>query len=328
MGVPVGVTIIVGGGFHGKSTLLRALELGVYNHIPGDGRELVVTRSSAVKIRAEDGRRVEKVNISPFINNLPFGKDTIAFATDNASGSTSQAANIVEALEVGTEVLLMDEDTSATNFMIRDELMQKLVPKEKEPITPFVQQVRNLLQEDGVSTVLVTGGSGEYFAVADTVIFMDVYTPHLATQQAKELVRRQGEVVAQEAPPAFGPVWHRRPLPSGFDPYRGQRVKVDARGLQTIQFGRETIDLQYVEQLVDRSQTRAIADILLYTIERGYWNGQMTLRQGLEHVFADIARRGLEVISPFGEQNPGDYAMPRPQETAAAINRLRTLNVL
>ena len=150
MGIKKGITLIVGGGYHGKSTLLNALELGVYNHIPGDGRELVVTDPGMVKIRAEDGRRVEKVDISPFIANLPFGKDTIGFSTEDASGSTSQAANIAEALEAGATVLLIDEDTSATNFMIRDHRMQELVSKEKEPITPFIDKVRLLFQDHGV----------------------------------------------------------------------------------------------------------------------------------------------------------------------------------
>lgn len=74
MGIPEGVTLIVGGGFHGKSTLLQALERGVYHHIAGDGREMVITRQDAVKVRAEDGRNIEKVNISAFINNLPAKK--------------------------------------------------------------------------------------------------------------------------------------------------------------------------------------------------------------------------------------------------------------
>jgi len=187
MGIPTGVTLIVGGGYHGKSTLLSALEMGVYNHIPGDGREYVVSRAEAVKIRAEDGRRVEGVDISPFISNLPFQKDTTAFSTDNASGSTSQAANIVEALEVGSRLLMMDEDSCATNFMIRDERMQKLVPKEKEPITPFIDQVQNLHQEHDVSTILVIGGSGDYFDVADTVLFMENYRPRVVTQRAHRI---------------------------------------------------------------------------------------------------------------------------------------------
>ncbi|MEE8472125.1 MAG: ABC-ATPase domain-containing protein, partial [Dehalococcoidia bacterium] len=190
MGIPRGVTLIVGGGYHGKSTLLRALEVGVYNHIPGDGRELVVVHPSALKIRAEDGRRIEKVDISPFITNLPQGRDTGAFSTEDASGSTSQAANIIEGLEAGAGVLLIDEDTSATNFMIRDHRMQELVSKDKEPITPFIDKVRQLYADLGVSTVLVIGGSGDYFDVADRVICMVDYRPYDLTRESRAIARK------------------------------------------------------------------------------------------------------------------------------------------
>ena len=184
------MTLIVGGGFHGKSTLLRALELGIYSHIPGDGREYLVTDPRAVKIRAEDGRNVEKVNISPFIRTLPLLQDTSRFSTENASGSTSQAANIMEALEMGARVLLLDEDTSATNFMIRDRRMQELVLKAHEPITPFIDKVRPLYQDYGVSTLLVMGGSGDYFEAADQVIWMNNYRPALVTSQAREIAEK------------------------------------------------------------------------------------------------------------------------------------------
>ncbi|MGI6114305.1 MAG: ABC-ATPase domain-containing protein, partial [Mahellales bacterium] len=190
MGIPKGVTLIVGGGYHGKSTLLRAIERGVYNHIPGDGREYIATVPSGVKVRAEDGRRIEQVDISPFISNLPNNEDTSKFSTDNASGSTSQAANIMEALEVESKLLLLDEDTSATNFMIRDARMQKLVRDDKEPITPFIDRIRQIYEKLGVSTILVLGGSGDYFDVADRVIMMDNYVPRDVTLLAKEITQQ------------------------------------------------------------------------------------------------------------------------------------------
>ncbi|NES82922.1 MAG: ABC-ATPase domain-containing protein, partial [Moorea sp. SIO2B7] len=190
MGIPEGITLIVGGGYHGKSTVLKAIELGVYNHIPGDGRELVVTNPTAVKIRAEDGRGISGVDISPFINQLPQGRSTEKFSTTNASGSTSQAANIMEALEAGTELLLVDEDTAATNFMIRDRRMQELIAKDKEPITPFIDKVQQLYTEYGVSTILVMGGSGDYFDVADTVIAMDNFQPQDVTEKAQLIAEK------------------------------------------------------------------------------------------------------------------------------------------
>ncbi len=325
MGIPDGITLIVGGGFHGKSTLLGALMRGVYPHVPDDGREHVGARPDAVKIRAEDGRRVARVDISPFITNLPFGQDTQAFSTENASGSTSQAANIMEALEAGARVLLIDEDSSATNFMIRDEAMQRLVPKTLEPITPFLDQVRHLREAHGVSTILVMGGSGDYFSVADTVILMENYLPRVVTEEARRIAAERRDGRTSEGRP-FDQVRDRIPLPHGFNPYRDRRIRVDAKGLRTIVFGRETIDLSAVEQVVDPSQTRAIGDAIFYALEKGYFDGERTLSQVLDAVMADMEQNGLEVLSTY-EGHPGDYALPRRYEIATAINRLRTLAV-
>jgi len=322
LGIPEGVTVIVGGGFHGKSTLLRALERGVYNHIPEDGREYVVTIPAACKIRAEDGRRIECVNITPFINHLPFGQDTSQFSTDNASGSTSQAANIMEAVEIGSQLLLIDEDTSATNFMIRDERMQELVAKAKEPITPFVDKVRQLYHEYGVSTILVMGGSGDYFDVADTVIMLDAYTPQDVTARVKEVLVKHQTQRQAEGGAHFGPVAERAPKVVSFDASRGQRdVKIDVKGLHTLIYGTTTLDLSGLEQLVDPSQTRAIGDIMLYYAQN-YAGQAQTLREGLTHVFETLDQRGLDLLS---SRKLGHYARPRIFEVAAAINRLRTL---
>jgi predicted ABC-class ATPase len=324
MGVPQGVTLICGGGFHGKSTLLAAIEHGVYSHIPGDGREYVVTNPSAVKIRAEDGRRIEGVNISPFITNLPFGKDTVRFCTDNASGSTSQAANIMESLEIGAHVLLIDEDTSATNFMVRDERMQELVPKAREPITPFIDKVRQLFADLGVSTILVMGGSGDYFDAADTVIMMDSYQPRCVTMQAREIARRHANRRADEGGAAFGEVLARRPLEASFDASRGRReVKIDAKGKMTILYGTTTIDLSSLEQLVDISQTRAIGLMIHYYAEQ-FLARSPSLKDGLGLVMKAVQERGLDCLLPY---LVGDLAMPRSFEVAAAINRMRTLKV-
>ena len=318
MGVKKGVTLIVGGGYHGKSTLLRAMERGVYNHVPGDGREFVISCADAVKIRAEDGRGVEKVNISPFINNLPNGEDTVSFSTRNASGSTSQAANIMEALELGARVLLLDEDTSATNFMIRDGRMQALVAKDKEPITPFIDRIRQLYEEMGVSTVLVVGGSGDYFEVADSVIMMDSYRPYDVTDRAKGIAAKNNASREKETPGTFGGVTERRPIPAG---RMDDRFKVKVKGMDTILYGRDTIDLAFVEQLVDAGQVNAIAEILKYM--QRYVDGKSTLKAVLGRVMNDIQNRGLDVISPF-KGHPGELSLPRAFEIGAAINRLRS----
>jgi len=324
MGIPKGVTLIVGGGFHGKTTLLNAIERGVYAHIPGDGREYVVTLPSAVKIRAEDGRSVEKVDISPFINHLPQGKDTVRFSTENASGSTSQAANIIEALEMGVRLLLIDEDTSATNFMVRDERMQELVTKDKEPITPFVDKVKHLYKDLGVSTLLVMGGSGDYFDVADTVIWMDNYQPRLATTRAKEIVLKHVSKRIDEGGSRFGEITARQPLAKSFDASRGRRdVKIDAKGMRTILYGSTAIDLSYMEQLVDPSQTRCIGLVIHYYCEH-YLEKTKNLGEGLRKVMEDVSEKGLDILLPY---KVGNLSMPRIYEVAGAINRMRTLKI-
>ncbi len=322
MGLPPGVHLIVGGGFHGKSTLLRALERGVYDHLPGDGREWVLADASACKIRAEDGRSIRAVDISPFISNLPLQRDTRRFSTDNASGSTSQAANIVEALEMGSRLLLIDEDTSATNFMLRDGRMQRLIAKSKEPITPLIDRVRELFESHGVSTVLVSGGSGDYFDVADRVIQMDAYHPREVTTEVRRLVAQHPSDRQSEAPAAFQPVAPREPLPAGFDARRGKRaVKIEARGRDTILFGREFIDLAQVEQLVDTSQTRAIG-LALHLLAREFLGSGHSLSQGLDWLEQRLDQEGLDALSPF---KTGNLARPRRFETGAAINRMRSL---
>lgn len=324
MAIPEGITLIVGGGYHGKSTLLKAIERGVYRHIPGDGREYVITNPSACKIRAEDGRRVEKVNISPFISNLPYGKDTRQFSTEDASGSTSQAANIVEALEVGAQVLLIDEDTSATNFMIRDARMQQLVAKGKEPITPFVDKVCQLYEELNVSTILVLGGSGDYLDVADQVIMMDEYRPLDVTQRAKDIASVFENRREREGGGHFGRIIQRVPLPQSFDARKGKKEKVDAKGLHTIMYGRHLLDLTFVEQIVDASQTRALAHMIRWLAKHEV-DGETSLSMMIDRLYENIDKKGLDCISPYGGQHPGDLALPRKYELAAAINRLRSL---
>ncbi len=324
MGLPEGVTLVVGGGYHGKSTLLRALELGVYNHVPGDGRERVVTDPGAVKIRAEDGRRVVGVDISPFISNLPQGRSTTFFTTDDASGSTSQAANIIEALEAGARVLLLDEDTSATNFMIRDHRMQELIAKDHEPITPFLDKVRQLYRDWGVSTVLVMGGSGDYFDVADTVIAMIDFVPHDVTHKAKAIAQKYRAERRPEGGEHFGRITPRVPLPESIDPSRGRKaVKLKVHDVEEIAFGTEEIDLSAVEQIVHPSQVRAIALALVYA-KRHYIDGRRPLPQILDAVMQDVEQQGLDVLSSAPR---GDLAEFRRYELAAALNRLRTLEV-
>jgi len=319
LAIPAGITLIVGGGYHGKSTLLNALEMGIYQHIPGDGREKVVTPPSTVKIRAEDGRAINLVNIDPFINNLPFNRDTQAFYSENASGSTSQAANIIEALHCDTRLLLIDEDTSATNFMIRDQRMQQLVAKDKEPITPLLFRLRELYEKHQVSSIIVMGGSGDYFDIADTVIMMDNYQPKDVTAQAKALARplvpENGQL------PPFEMESRRKPGSKVLDPSRGKReVKIDAQGTHHIRYGEHEIDLNHIEQLVDVAQTRSIGLAIHYYATHYAKREDISLQQGLRQVLSDIEKKGIDILSPY---KVGNLACPRLFEIAAAINRIR-----
>ncbi|MGH3145795.1 MAG: P-loop domain-containing protein [Rubrobacter sp.] len=324
MGVPEGVTLVAGGGFHGKSTLLSALSLGVYDHVPGDGRELVVARGDAVKIRAEDGRSVSGVDISAMIGDLPAGRSTVAFSTQNASGSTSQAANIAEALEVGTSLLLVDEDTSATNFMIRDERMRELV--RKEPISPFIDLVRPLHRSLGVSTVVVVGGVGDYLDVADHVILMEDYVPSDATPQAREVTRKFPPRAPIADSRRISPPKGRRILAASVDLRRGGRGRETARGrgLHAVELGRERVDLSYLEQLAEAGQAEAIARIVGAFVAAGEARG---MRELVGAALASVSEGGLGSLGGFAG-HPGEMSLPRAQEVAATVNRIRSSGVI
>ncbi len=323
LGIPRGITLIVGGGFHGKSTLLKSLEQGIYDHIPGDGRERVVSEASAVKIRAEDGRSVSGVNISDFIGSLPGGRTTKCFSTDLASGSTSQAATLVEALEVGARSVFLDEDTSATNFMIRDQRMQALVAKASEPITPFLDRVRELRDALGVSTVLVMGGSGDYFDHADTIIQMDAYSPRDVTDQAHSIAKHHRTGRAEEYASPLKRPQPRQLAPGSIKPERRPGlVKIVVRGLDTLIVGRTDIDLRAVEQLVDPCQLRAIGWILarLAKTDRDILDPIPEINRRLD----ELKGTGWDTLTGHPD---GDLSLPRVAEVMASLNRLRGVRI-
>ncbi len=326
MGIPQGITMIVGGGFHGKSTLLKALEVGVYNHVFGDGREYVITDESAVKLRAEDGRSIQQVDISMFINNLPNGKDTSCFSTEDASGSTSQAANVVEAMEAGSKLFLVDEDTSATNFMIRDELMQKVVHSNMEPITPFSLRVRQLYEKAHISTILVAGSSGSYFYEADHIIQMKEYQPEDITEMAKAAAQEfailendnkslENEKVSELLIPNFSKtrIWLKKAD-------MRDRVKMKVMGRDSISINKETIDLRYVEQLVDTGQLAGIANIVWY-IRTHLLSEDMSMTEMVNQIEELLKTSGFEKIC--AGRVSGNLTVPRRQEIFACMNRWR-----
>ena len=320
MGIPEGITLIVGGGYHGKSTLLKALELGVYNHIEGDGREFVITVNTALKVRAEDGRAITKTDISLFINNLPNGKDTKKFYTENASGSTSQAANIIEGIESGTKLFLIDEDTSATNFMIRDSVMQQLVSKDKEPITPFIDVARSLYKQKGISTILVAGSSGDFFDIADLVIQMDNYEPYEVTKKAKALSRGITNVNEN----LKVDIDFNRVILKGTIESSPKGVKVKTLGKDGISINKENIDLRAVEQIVDNEQLNTIGAIMKYA-ENKLMGKNLTLAQIADNITEELKNNLIGIENIKGGY--GSFAIVRKQEIMCAYNRYRKIKI-
>lgn len=320
MGIPRGITLFVGGGYHGKSTILQALQNGVYNHVIGDGRELVITDASAIKLRAEDGRSISNVDISPFIKDLPNKKDTTHFSTEDASGSTSQAANLMEGIEAGSSLFLIDEDTSATNFMIRDQLMQQVISGREEPITPFISRVKSLYRDRGISSIIVAGSSGAYFHVADTVIQMKEYVPIDITDRAKASAASYPPVEGEAAFPAFSE--HRCPRPD-LSLRKDDRIKIKTMGTSELLLARESVELRYLEQLKDQEQTSALAWILKY-VQLKLLDGKKDLKQISELLENQIDKNGLESLFERGDVS-SSLARPRKQEILACINRYRRL---
>lgn len=323
MGIKNGVTLIVGGGFHGKSTLLSTFEAGIYNHIPDDGREYCSSIAKTTKIRAYSGRSVAKTDISSFINHLPFNQDTTAFMTENASGSTSQAANIMEAIEVGVDVLLMDEDTCATNFMIRDRKMQQLVNKDDEPITTYIDRVKQLYLEKNISTILVLGGVGDYFDVSDHVIQMMNYLPLDVTQKAHQIARNTTAVRQVESSNDPFQYHDRIPQVSSIQSKNDHgKFAIFAKEIHRLNFGKQVLDLTDLEQLVELSQTKALGFAIEYA--KRYMGSNRTLREVVELVNADIEEQGLDILT---DRISGHFALFRSLELAFAINRLRGFDV-
>lgn len=328
MGIPRGITLIAGGGYHGKSTVLKALERGVYNHIAGDGREYVVTDDSAVKLRAEDGRKITNADISMFIHDLPNRKDTHRFTTSDASGSTSQAANIVEAMEAGSNLFLIDEDTSATNFMIRDDLMQKVIARDKEPITPFLERARDLYEQAGISSILVVGSSGAYFYLADRIIQMDQYHPVDITERVRTICN------TAESPSLYAPDFHLPDTDRGFSFLQGsprpssqggrkggkhEHAKIKLLGSTAFSLDKSQLDLRYLEQIVDSEQTAALAHLLRFAME-SYKGSKITCSELIQQLAGRLEREGLSFVSGSSYTASG-LAMPRVQEIYACFFR-------
>ena len=319
MPIPLGITLIVGGGFHGKSTLLKAIQDAVYPHVAEDGREGIATQPTAVKIRAEDGRSVQPINISGFMDNLPLIASTKNFSPVSASGSPSQAVNILEAIEAGSSLLLMDEDTCATNFMIRDARMQTLITS--EPITPLVDRIEELHKDLGVSTLLVMGGSGDYFDSADTVIAMDSFQPKLVTAKAKQIVQENPGSRKNETSGPLPEVPMRTRNLSTLDFSRGKKLCViQTQKLISLILGRTEIDVRYIEHLVEPGQLELCGWILKQLKGMRDTDANVSNSDAIKNILRTIENGELESVAPF---NNGLLALPRLQDVMATLNRLR-----
>ncbi len=325
MGIKKGVTVITGGGYSGKSTLLDAISAGIYDHVTGDGRELCITDDSAVTISAEDGRSVKHVNISPFIKWLP-GGDTRDFSSDHASGSTSQAANIMEAVECNAKLLLIDEDRSATNFMIRDRMMKALI--EKEPITPFTDRVNELYKAHGVSTILVIGGSGEYLSVADKVYMMEDYLIRDVTEKAKNICcpYNTNNVLPHPADwkqcrALYSDRFSSYPEGSGTE-----RLEVSEMG--SIIIGDENTDVRGLHDIVSPRQLDTLGFMLRY-LEVTNADRRIDLDKKINEMYERIDDEGIDFLySPFFTTCERFLDLPRKQELTALINRMRKINMV
>ncbi|MDG2667558.1 ABC-ATPase domain-containing protein [Vibrio parahaemolyticus] len=314
LGIPKGITLIVGGGFHGKSTLLNAIERSIYDHIPGDGREYIVTDQKAMKIRAEDGRCVHHLNLSNYINHLPMGKDTADFSTQDASGSTSQAAWLQESIEAGATSLLIDEDTSATNFMIRDERMQALVAKGDEPITPLVDRIGQLRDELDISTIIVMGGSGDYLDVANTVIQMHDYQAVDVTEKAKQVIAQhptQRHNESEESLQTFRPRELNRVALMNI--LTDGKFRVSAKGKDSLRFGKEFTDLSALEQIESADEVNAIGWLWFQLAQLPGWCNNPA--KEIEEMLSGEWHASLP--------KQGDLAKPRTLDVMAALNRMR-----
>ncbi|MBQ8496919.1 MAG: ABC-ATPase domain-containing protein [Clostridia bacterium] len=325
MGIKKGVTVITGGGYSGKSTLLDAISAGIYDHVFGDGRELCITDESAVTISAEDGRSVKHVNISPFIKWLP-GGDTNDFSTDHASGSTSQAANIMEAIDCGAKLLLIDEDRSATNFMIRDRMMKELI--KKEPITPFTDRVNELYAAHDVSTILVIGGSGEYLSVADKIYMMEDYLIHDVTDRSKTISNSHG--VTSDLPSSANWSQNRILYSDRFSSYpEGSGTeKLEVSDMGFIIIGDEKIDVRGLHDIVSSRQLDTLGFMLRY-LEVTNNDRKINIEKKINDLYAQIDDEGIDFLySAFFTTCERFLDLPRKSELMALINRMRKINMV
>ena len=333
MGIPKGITVITGGAFHGKSTLLQALIRAVFPHVPGDGREGIVVDETALRVGVEDGRSVRGTDLSMFVRDLPGGISTKDFNTLSASGSTSEAANLLEAMEAGARTFFIDEDSSAVNFLIRDVRVRKLLGDEREPLIPLTDRIRELATA-GMSFVLVAGACGDYLDIADNIIVMANYRAECARFTA---CAGQGRSKPAEAsvsldlvPPSPRPfAVYMQPLQKSVRPASAveRQVKVKLSGDFLLQIGFLVADTSRLVTLVDKQQRLGAGFMMLNMLQNAASNSEGEAGVAGESVAA-VAQKLCDSIRNVGFRNlpqgmSREMSLPRAVDIACVAFRLR-----
>ena len=336
MGIPKGISVITGGAFHGKSTLLQALTRSVYPHIPGDGREGIVIDETALRIGVEDGRSVRGTDLSMFVRDLPGGVSTKNFNTLSASGSTSEAANLLEAMEAGSRTFLIDEDSSAVNFLIRDVRVRKLLGDDREPLIPLTDRIKELAAA-GFSFILVAGACGDYLDLADNIIVMANYKAECAKfTPAPSMSSWRGEAPTESTEPAEVThprsfVTYMQPLQKSVRPTSAveRQVKVKLSGNTLLQIGFLVSDTSRLNTLVDKQQRFGAGFILLNLLQNAASNNDAVPSNGtMAQSVAGVAQKLCENIKNVGFRNlpqgmSREMSLPRPVDIACVAFRLR-----
>ena len=325
LGIPTGITVVLGDAYSGRTELMKALAAGIYNHVPGDGREYVISMPDTVYVAAEDRRSVQRVDISAFVRQNPAGRDVRQYTTTHADPCAAQAAAVAEAMEVGARALIFDESDSNSGFLCQDSRLQGLATGTEPRLIPLSVCARQMVDDLGISIVVAGASSvSEFIPFADTVLRVDDYQVVDVTREAKQLAVQPSELKPDTQALARLVEHSRWVVPSSLDPSSGRHdAVVGAESLTKLRFGNHVIDLTAVAQLADVNQTETIGLILYYAKNR-YMDEGRPIRELLDLVDRDLSTEGLECLT---RELRGDLARPRRYEIAAALNRLISLRI-
>ena len=320
MGIPKGIVVITGGGYSGKSTLLDAIAAGIYNHVAGDGRELCITNTQSIKITAEDGRCINNVDISPFIKWIP-NKNPEDFSTTHASGSISQAANIMEAINMGVSLFLIDEDKTAANFMFKDPYMKEILAN--DPIVPFFDRIRQLYRDMNISCILVIGSNSEYLYKADHVLLMDEYTIYDINDKIKKSFNENHDLLIPEIK------WnkHKVLISNSLTNYPKESIceRMDISEFGFVIFGEETVDIRVFDHLSE-AQIHAIV-FIMREISKINHETDIDLHVCIDKLLDDINIKGIDNIFSTFFAIDRWLEIPRKIDVLSVIYRMKNIKL-